>query len=56
MTRKPLTATLAVNLAKGIFETVEIVRFGGGILSENVRVRRPGGHTVWVPKHQLIWR
>lgn len=56
MTRKPRAATLWINPAKNIFETVEIVRFGGGILSESIRVRRPNGRVVWVPKHHVSFR
>lgn len=44
------TATLWINPAKNLFETVEIVRFGRSYFSESIRVRRPNGHTVWVPK------
>lgn len=47
------TARFSDNPAKGFFETVEIVRFGGGILANMVRIRRESGAKMWVQRHHL---
>lgn len=50
------TRTAKVAIDSPIPETVEIVKFGGGILSETVQVRRASGKVVRVQRDWLIWK